>query len=56
MDDILEGKILQRIMTNFSNHFTNNNIIAIIIGIIGLIWLIHGLWTHQNLPKKWILY
>ena len=36
-------------MANFSNHFTINNIIAIIIGIVGLIWLIHGLWRNWKI-------
>jgi hypothetical protein len=38
-------------MTDFKDYMTVNNIVALILGIIGLIWLIHGLWRNWKINK-----
>ena len=38
-------------MADFGAHMTVNNIVALILGIIGLIWLIHGLWRNWKINK-----
>ena len=38
-------------MADFGAHMTVNNIVAIVLGIIGLIWLIHGLWRNWKINK-----
>ncbi len=36
-------------MTNFKSYFTLNNIVALIIGIVGLVWLIQGLYRNMKI-------
>ena len=38
-------------MFNFGDHLTVNNIIALIFGIIGLIWLIYGIWRNWKINR-----
>lgn len=42
-------------MFNYKQYLTIPNIIGIILGIIGLIWLIHGLWRNMKINNisKW---
>lgn len=38
-------------MANWGEYFTVNNIVALILGIIGLVWLIHGIWRNSKINK-----
>lgn len=38
-------------MSDYSNYFTVNNIIALILGIIGLILIIRGIWINWTIDK-----
>lgn len=38
-------------MADWNKYFTLNNIVALILGIIGLIWLIYGIWRNSKIGK-----
>lgn len=44
-------------MSEYSNYFTINNIIALILGIIGLILIIRGIWINWTIDmiKSWAI-